>query len=359
MTSNREQILQWAEDGAFEEASHQERLNQALKLGDAEPSPSDWLELIKQGLVWASLVCFSVGVIFFFAYNWQDMSRFSKFALVEILILVATLSYVRLSHKPILGNAALLTLCLLTGGFLALVGQTYQTGADPWQLFAVWSLLILPLVMISRANSVWILWLALINFAITAYFDISNSLFGIAVTDTDKLWLFTLINSLLLIAFEVLRLEQLPLITRFLRDHDGVPIARSKHRYVHQLSATIAGVGVTVLAIDSIFGYRTNLTGLLFYGCWVSAAYYFYRHKQKDLLIISAGSLSAIVVAICVLVEILDNWLDDFGFLVISLSIVSLSTLVGIHLRNLSKEFNEPSPHSELANATSKTEGSL
>ena len=34
---------------------------------------------------------------------------------------------------------------LITGGLFASIGQTYQTGADPWQLFALWAALGLPL----------------------------------------------------------------------------------------------------------------------------------------------------------------------------------------------------------------------
>ncbi len=50
----------------------------------------------------------------------------------------------RLGPECTPGKAALLLATLLLGVFLALFGQTYQTGADPWQLFANWALLILP-----------------------------------------------------------------------------------------------------------------------------------------------------------------------------------------------------------------------
>ena len=41
----------------------------------------------------------------------------------------------------LLGLLALLGI----GGLFAYFGQTHQTGADPWQLFALWAALVLPL----------------------------------------------------------------------------------------------------------------------------------------------------------------------------------------------------------------------
>ena len=52
----------------------------------------------------------------------------------------------RACNRPA-GKAALLAAALLTGGLLALIGQTYQTGADTFELFATWAALILPWVL--------------------------------------------------------------------------------------------------------------------------------------------------------------------------------------------------------------------
>lgn len=50
---------------------------------------------------------------------------------------------------------------LWIGSLLALVGQTYQTGADIWELFAPWAALITPLA--GRSGAVWGLWAVLLN----------------------------------------------------------------------------------------------------------------------------------------------------------------------------------------------------
>jgi uncharacterized membrane protein len=50
-------------------------------------------------------------------------------------------------------------LALLTiGGLFAYFGQTYQTGADPWQLFALWAALALPLCLSVRSEVLWTPW---------------------------------------------------------------------------------------------------------------------------------------------------------------------------------------------------------
>ena len=49
---------------------------------------------------------------------------------------------------------------LLVGALLALVGQTYQTGADTFELFAVCAAAILPWVLVACFPTLWVLWLA-------------------------------------------------------------------------------------------------------------------------------------------------------------------------------------------------------
>ena len=44
------------------------------------------------------------------------------------------------------------------GGLLAFFGQTYQTGADSWQLFALWAALDLPPCRGARSDFLWTAW---------------------------------------------------------------------------------------------------------------------------------------------------------------------------------------------------------
>ena len=57
------------------------------------------------------------------------------------------------------GVGALLVLAgLFLGALLALLGQIYQTGADTWELFAWWALLLLPWALAGASQALWLLW---------------------------------------------------------------------------------------------------------------------------------------------------------------------------------------------------------
>ncbi len=64
---------------------------------------------------------------------------------------------------------ALFAAAVLVGPLLGVYGQTYQTGADPWGLFAFWALLILPWVVVAHFTALWILTIALLDTALVLY----------------------------------------------------------------------------------------------------------------------------------------------------------------------------------------------
>lgn len=96
-----------------------------------------------------------LGLIFWIAANWETLGRFGRFALLQGLVLVMCLGAFRgpAARAP-LGLLALLGI----GGLFAYFGQTYQTGADPWQLFALWAVLALPLCLAVHSDVVWAPW---------------------------------------------------------------------------------------------------------------------------------------------------------------------------------------------------------
>jgi uncharacterized membrane protein len=96
-----------------------------------------------------------LGVILWVAANWDTLGRFGQFVLLQGLVLTLCLAALTLPRaRPAFGLMALLSI----GGLLAYFGQAYQTGADPWQLFAIWALLCLPLCLATRSDTVWAPW---------------------------------------------------------------------------------------------------------------------------------------------------------------------------------------------------------
>lgn len=112
---------------------------------------------------------FLAGVVFFFAYNWNDLSDIAKFAVVEGALALATLGALAVGLDRMFGQVLLIAASLLTGVLLAVIGQVYQTGADVFELFLVWAALILPWTLISRSAVQWLLWLVVAEVALWLY----------------------------------------------------------------------------------------------------------------------------------------------------------------------------------------------
>jgi uncharacterized membrane protein len=112
---------------------------------------------------------FLTGVVFFFAYNWNDLSDIAKFAVVESAVAIAALGALAVGLDRMFGQVLLTAASLLTGVLLAMIGQTYQTGADVFELFLAWAVLILPWTAISRSAAQWLLWLVIAELALWLY----------------------------------------------------------------------------------------------------------------------------------------------------------------------------------------------
>src|SRR5690348_12313782 len=102
---------------------------------------------------------FLAGVVFFFAYNWNDLSDLTKFGVVEGALVIAAGGALLIGIDRAFGQVLLVAASVLTGVLLAVIGQVYQTGADLFELFAAWAVLILPWVLVSRSAAHWLLWL--------------------------------------------------------------------------------------------------------------------------------------------------------------------------------------------------------
>ena len=117
-----------------------------------------------------------LGIIFWLAANWNTLGRIAQFGLLQTTMIACGLSAIR---RPAWRAPAGLLLFLLSGGLLAHVGQTYQTGADPWQLFAWWALLGLPLAWSVRHDATWSAWVVAAMTGLSLW----------VVTHTSRAWL--------------------------------------------------------------------------------------------------------------------------------------------------------------------------
>lgn len=122
--------------------------------GLLEPPPQLHRRLF-QGLALAAALLLGAGLVFFVAANWQAQTHSFKLMLLQAAVLAPALAT---ALWPRARAALLLLATLALGALLAFVGQTWQTGADAWQLFALWTLLALPWVALARTDWLWGAW---------------------------------------------------------------------------------------------------------------------------------------------------------------------------------------------------------
>jgi uncharacterized membrane protein len=112
---------------------------------------------------------FLAGLVFFFAYNWNDLPDLAKFAVVETGLVIAAGGALLIGLDRAVGQTLLIAASVMTGLLLAVMGQTYQTGADAFELFVAWAVLILPWTFVSRSAVHWLLWLVVAEIALALY----------------------------------------------------------------------------------------------------------------------------------------------------------------------------------------------
>ncbi|WP_209446911.1 GDYXXLXY domain-containing protein [Paenibacillus jamilae] len=116
-------------------------------------------------------------IIYFFASNWGGLDRTVKIVLaVALIVLFYGLSFVfaRIRAVPgqqaFLSNIFLVAGCVAFGVSVALLGQIYNSHADSYGLFFIWSVPALLLSWITRYNPLYMLSYVLIHLGVWLYF---------------------------------------------------------------------------------------------------------------------------------------------------------------------------------------------
>jgi uncharacterized membrane protein len=309
MSRHRGEMLDWIQAGRVPPGRDQA----ALRTAGLVPGPSEWRAFLGRLTLWLGTVALASAVVFFVAFNWESLGRFAKLGLVEAAILGGLLACWRLDLDSMAGKAVLTLLALLVGALLALTGQIYQTGADTFELFAWWAVLILPWVLAGRFAPLWLLWLALLNLAAWLYFSLGSS-------GETLMWTLLALDSLALAAWEAGRRAG----TGWLRD-DWPP----------RLAAIAGGAAATGLALSSIFEGGPGIVGWF---VWIGVAYLWYRHVRRDLFVLAGALLSLIVTVAAFLARSVLDALGSGGFLFIGLAVIGMSAGGAIWLNRLARE---------------------
>jgi len=320
MESYRDELLNLIEHNAVTA----ENIDESVRLAKIKPTASAWLDFINNLFLWIGSIAFGLAFIFFIAYNWSHLGRFAKFTLVESALVLAIIVYFKSQLSSVASSAALIFATLMLGALMALFGQTYQTGADPWQLFFNWALLMTPWAVIGRFASLWLIWLALLNLSLALYCEIHpNPLSLLFSSRTDILWSFFALNSLSFMVWYLLS-------PSFLWMQKSWPI---------RLIALSAGAAITNLALFSIFDDGiTNSLALPMWALFFAVIYWLYRRINVDLFMLAGACLSGIIMTVSLLAKgILQNG-DAGSFLVLALAVIGLGVGSALWLKKVQEE---------------------
>ena len=330
MISPRSRIIELVEQGAMPA----EKIGDALAAVNAIPDDKAWRTFVDHLLLWLSGLALAFAVLFFIAYNWNGIGRFAKFGLVEVFVVLAVVAYWKLGERRVAGEVSLLTATILLGVLLGLHDQTYQTGADAWQLFVKWVLLMLPWALIGRFAAIWIVWVTLINLSIVLYHRVFHSVAGFMFSsDEVMLWLVFIFNTLALVVWELSAR-----CWRWLAE-----------RWAIRLLAVGAGISITRLVIVRIMESRyrefdlfsvlmwVDLFSVLMWAVCLAALYVVYRRIWPDLFMLAGGCLSVIVVIVIFCVMHIPIRVEG-QFLILAILVSALGAGAGIWLRHVYRE---------------------
>ncbi len=279
---------------------------------------SDWQHFLRLFFLTMGIGFAAVGVVFFFAYNWDNLHKFVKLGLIASLIISFSLVviYTRLAlpfKQVILTGSALLTGCIF-----AVFGQIYQTGADSYDLFLGWTILITIWVVAAHFSPLWLLYIALINTTIVLYADQVAKDWSPVLTCT----ILFLVNTLFAVAF------------RWLSSYR--PALKPSRWFTHTIAlaaVSCATIGMTIGIMDEkkpVF-FVLLLTTIILYGLTV-----IYALKEKSLYYLAIIGFSTIIIASA---EIIDFSQNEFMFLLVTFFIITSVTLLIKKMIDLQKKW--------------------
>ncbi|WP_227428911.1 DUF2157 domain-containing protein [Psychrobacter sp. I-STPA6b] len=326
-------------------------LNQTFSI----PSPKQWLTFFDSALLVIGVVALALSVLFFIAYNWLTMGYMAKFALVESILIVSILIYTFLVLKrqyPLVQRLLLLFASLITGGLLALFGQVYQTGADPWQLFFTWALLIIPWAILAQMPALWLLFLGLINIAVLQYQPLlpwQSPDFGfgsvIEISTLAGINIIAFIGWILYFKQPTLDTPKLSADEPKSPNSTTAPTQQSLHwsSYLVAILSTWYVSKLAVIGVINETNFAISAMGFLIWLAWAMGIYLYFRRRHVDLFMLTCLCGSIVTV---LMIWTADNIFQHAGLArdsVLFLLLVILSSASMAWLRQVAQSLAETS----------------
>ncbi len=316
----------------------------ALRAAGLVPDAPAWRRLIGRFLLIYAAALIIAGIAAFFAYNWADLHRFAKFGLIQAGIVTGVWLAWRRGLGSLAGGSALFAAAFLTGVLLAVYGQTYQTGADPYGLFLGWAVFVAGWAIIGRQPALWLLMAVLANLTLVLYWeqvlhpqeqigDLFRVLGPLAwftgmLTDSRLAQLVFALNASMLVVWEYFAARG---------------IAWMRGRWFPRLLASAALATIATTTLIMIFaslaeaGLGMHYGVPVWYVLFTMGCLWYYQHRCPDLFILAACLLGGIVVITAFLARVSGGGFDIA--LVLSLLVIGQTAGAGFWLRSVARRW--------------------
>ncbi len=305
-------------------------LQRGLQIAGIIPGKTSWKSFLQNMLLAYGSLFLLCGIIFFFAYNWNEMGKFLKLGSIQFFIILTAgyAFYKKLKTYP--AKIALMSASVFIGIFLAIYGQVYQLTANASSFFIFWALLIFGFVILSDFLPLYLL----LNFLIQIAFVLYCKEKYIYLFD-ETVITFTFIafcNLLFLGLFE------------FFSYKISWVKGKTTPRLLYFLSVFSLTVSVLIYILSGAYKTKTDIFpgfSVLFYLILLGASFYYYQKHKKDMLILFFNFFSIIIIInISLINEMLHSYKDiSSTALVISLLLIGEGSLVGYIMKKINQKW--------------------
>ncbi len=291
-------------------------LDRALEIATATPSRAGWHRFLSRTLTLLGAALVLAGIICFLAYNWNRIGRFGKLGLIEGGIVAATIiGWWRLPRLS--GQSALTAAAVLVGPLLGVIGQTYQTGADPYNLFLTWALVIIPWVIAARFATLWVVEVVVLDTALALWW---SQAIGASFDDrwVGQLVIVAVVHAVAVIAWEWQYRRPTVWLTQKWAPHELA--------LVGFMALVLAGSWFVLE--PQHYGGRFNIGGAIALAALIGAiamAFWYYQQVRVDRFMVTVAGTAGLALAAVIVgrVVISDLRLEAFGWLVLAMFVVA------------------------------------
>lgn len=286
-----------------------------------------WFAWAERNLLFFGSALLLSGIMFFFAYNWAAMGKFLKLGLLEAGVAACVASSYWLGLHKITGKILLLSASVLLGVLMAVYGQTYQTGADAFELFVGWAALILGWVVVSEFAALWFFWLILVNTGSILYWV--QVLEPTHSADVECLCLF------------IATLNGIALICREIAIKKGFSYLEGRWLRGILLVALLSSLSIPPMALllDASMNHHPHFSPATYSLVWpvvVVGGYVCYRTILRDMLALALILMNACLILLTLIGKLMldrHNGSEEFMFLLFALIIIGVVSATAFWLK--------------------------